>query len=97
MPTYITLYKWTQQGATNIKGAPERIKQAMAAAEKLGGKGVGVWATMGQYDLVSVGELPNDEAATALNLTIASKGNASSETLKAFTIEEFAKIVDSVP
>jgi len=97
MPTYITLYKYTQQGATNIKGAPDRIKQATAAAEKLGGKVIGVWATLGQYDLVAVGEFPNDEAAAALNLIVASLGNVSSETLKAFTPEEFAKIVASIP
>jgi uncharacterized protein with GYD domain len=97
MPTYITLYKYTQQGAANIKASPERLSQAIAAGQQAGGKVIGVWATMGQYDLVAVAEFPSDEAMATFNLALASQGNVSSETMKAFTPEEFAKIVAGVP
>ena len=41
MPTYIRLYKWTQEGLANIKD-PERIKRAKANAEKLGVRYIGI-------------------------------------------------------
>jgi len=97
MPTYVVLYKYTQQGATNIKQSPERLSKAIAAGKQAGGKVIGVWSTMGQYDLVAVAEFPSDEAMATFNLALAVQGNVSSETLKAFTPEEFAEIVASIP
>ena len=42
MPTYIGLYKLTDQGIKNIKDAPQRIEEAIKAAEAMGGKSFGV-------------------------------------------------------
>jgi len=97
MPMYVMLFKWTEQGIRNIKEAPARIESSVKAAEALGGKVLGVYATMGEYDLVSVGEWPSDEAASVTALAIASRGNARTTTLRAFTREEFAEIVKKVP
>jgi uncharacterized protein with GYD domain len=93
LPAYITLFKWTQQGLANIKAAPERIKQAKELTEKTGGKAIGVWVTMGEYDIVAISEGPDDFTAAARTLAIAQGGNVTSQTLKAFSEEEFAQIV----
>jgi uncharacterized protein with GYD domain len=97
MPAYITLYKWTQQGLANIKAAPDRIKQAKALIEKTGGRAIGVWVTMGEYDLVAISEGPDDAVAATTTLAIAQGGNVTSLTLKAFSEEEFAQIVAKLP
>ncbi len=97
MPAYITLYKWTQKGLANIKESPDRIKQAKALTEKMGGRTIGVWVTMGEYDLVAVSEGPDDQTAAALALALAGSGNVTSQTLKAFSEEEFAQIVSKLP
>jgi uncharacterized protein with GYD domain len=97
MPAYVTLFKWTQQGLANIKSAPERIKQAKALIEKTGGKAIGVWVTMGTYDIVAISEGPDDANAAATTLAIAQGGNVTSQTLKAFSEEEFAQIVAKLP
>jgi uncharacterized protein with GYD domain len=97
MPTYIGLYKLTDQGIKNIKDAPQRIEEAIKAAEAMGGKSLGVYTVLGEYDYVSVGELPNDETAVALALAMGSQGNVRTTTLKAFTKEEFAEIVKKLP
>ena len=97
MPTYITLYRWTEQGIKKVKEAPARIKENIKAAEKAGGRVLGVYATMGEYDLVAVSEWPNDEAATAMVLAQGSLGYSRTTSLKAFTIEEFADIVKKIP
>lgn len=97
MPTYITLFKWTDEGVKHVKDAPERIEASIKAAAGFGGKVHGVYITMGEYDLVSVGEWPNDEAATTTALAISSRGNVHTTTMRAFTPAEFAKIVKNLP
>jgi uncharacterized protein with GYD domain len=97
MPTYIALYKLTDQGIKSIKDAPGRIEAGIKGAEKLGGKVIGFYGVMGEYDYVAIGEFPNDEAATTFALVIGSLGNVRTTTLKAYTKEEFAAIVKKLP
>ena len=97
MPIYITLYNWTEQGIKNVKEAPARIQANIKAAEAAGGKVLGVYLTMGKYDLVAISEAPNDEAIAANLLTQGMQGNVRSMTLKAFTTDQFAKIVKKLP
>ena len=50
MPTYIGLYRLTDQGITNVKDAPVRLKKAIEGAEAMGAKVIGAYAVMGEYD-----------------------------------------------
>ena len=52
-----------------------------------------VYLTMGQYDLVSITQAPNDEVACKPILTIAGAGNISTCTLRAVDEGEFTDIV----
>ena len=97
MPTYIFLYKLTDQGIKNIKEMPQRLEKAIEASEAVGGKVLGVYSVLGEYDLVSIAEFPNDETVLNLALAFGSQGNVRSTTLKAFTKEEFAEIVKKLP
>lgn len=97
MPMYVGLYKLTEKGASDIKGSPERVQQAMKAWEAMGGKITAVVATMGEYDFVSVGEAPSDEAAVMHSAALVSTGTVTAQTLRAFTPEEFAALVAKLP
>jgi uncharacterized protein with GYD domain len=97
MPTYISLYKWTEQGVKNVKDAPARIAAAMKSAEAMGGKTIAIYVVMGEYDLVGIAEFPGDEAAVAYSLALSSLGNVRTTSLKAFTPAEFAEIVKKLP
>lgn len=97
MPTYIFLYKLTDQGIKNIKEMPQRMEKAIEASEAVGGKVLGVYSVLGEYDLVSIAEFPNDETVLSLALAFGSQGNVRSTTLKAFTKEEFVEIVKKLP
>ncbi len=97
MPTYITLYKLTDQGVKDIKNAPGRIEEGIKAFEAMGGKLVGFYAAMGEYDYVSIGEAPSDEVAMTFMLGLGSRGNVRTTTLKAFTTEAFAEMVKGLP
>jgi len=97
MPTYISLYKWTEQGIKTVKDAPARIKAVSKNAEAAGGKVLGVYLTMGEYDLVAISEAPDDETVAAALLAQGMMGNVRSTTLRAFTIDQFEKIVKKLP
>ena len=63
MGYYITLIRYTQQGAAKIKESPTRLDAAKKAAGAVGGKIHAWYLTMGKYDAVIVSEFPNDEAS----------------------------------
>jgi uncharacterized protein with GYD domain len=97
MQGYVTLFKWTNKAVADFKGSPERTKLNKAAAEKMGCRVIGIWVTEGEYDLVAVWEAPDDQTAAAFALTVASKGYVTSQTMRAFSEEEFAQIVAKLP
>jgi len=97
MQTYILLMKLTEQGIKDIKNAPKRMELAVQALEAMGGKMIGIYSVIGEYDYVAIGELPNDEAAMRFLLGLGALGNVRTTTLKAFTREEFSAIVQKMP
>lgn len=52
--------------------------------------------TLGQYDVVAVIEAPDDDAFAKVMLAIASQGRVPSQTLKAFTEDEYRSIVGAL-
>ena len=96
MATYITLLKWTQQGAGKMKDSPKRLDAGRKAFKKLGAEIKDVYLTMGRYDLVCVIEAPSDDVAAKALLQLASQGNIQSETLKAFNEDEYRKLIGSL-
>jgi uncharacterized protein with GYD domain len=97
MPTYVSLLKLTEQGIKNIKDAPSRVEQAIKAMESSGGKYIGFFAVMGEYDYVIIGEAPSDEAMMTYVLALGSLGNVKTTTMRAFTKEQFADVVKKLP
>ncbi len=97
MPHYVTLVRYTQQGAAKIKESPARLDAAKKAAEATQGKIHGWYLTMGKYDAMLISEFPNDEAAARFMLSTDAMGNITTHTLKAFTEAEYRKIVASLP
>ena len=97
MPIYITLYNLTDQGIKHIKDAPERLMENIKAAESMGGKMIGVYATMGEYDYISISEAPNDEVCMTFLLRLGAQGYVRTKTLKAFSKEDLGKMIAKLP
>ena len=93
MPGYNGLLKYTSQGIADIKESPVRIEQGKAKAEKMGISVVGAWITMGQYDLVIVGDAPDDKTMAAFMLALGGQGNVTTQTMRAFSEDEFKEVV----
>ena len=94
MPTYIGLLKLTEQGSKDIMNAPARIEEGIQLYQKMGGKVIGVYLVMGEYDYVTIGECPSDSVQTAFALALSSQGNVKTTTLKAFTAKEIPAMLD---
>ena len=92
MPHYISLVKWTDKGAQEAKESAQRIGNLLKFAEQHGAK-IQVFSTMGAYDFVAIAEAPNDETAMLVALRLESAGNARTQTMKAWPLEEAAKIL----
>src|SRR5690349_19823461 len=96
MPNYIVLVNWTDQGIKNAKDTIKRAKSFEGAIEKAGGKSLGIYYTMGKHDIVAIVEAPNDEIIASVLYTTGSLGNIRTETLKAFSMAEAAKIIEKL-
>ncbi|MDQ2854825.1 MAG: GYD domain-containing protein [Acidobacteriota bacterium] len=96
MPTYIALLKYTQQGAASLKNSPKRLDAGRKLFKKAGAEIKDTFLTMGRYDLVCIIDAPDDETVARLLLQLGSQGNVQSETLKAFSEEQFRKIAASI-
>ncbi len=97
MPTYITLFRYTQKGAQEIKGGPGRVDALKQAAKAAGGEIKAFYLTLGQYDGVVITEAPSDEVMASRLLQTGSMGYVQTETLRAFTESEYRKIVAALP
>jgi len=97
MPTYVRLLKFTAKGAGQIKGGPGRLQDAEKRAKQQGGEIKAFYLTMGQYNAVVIVEAPNDEAAVAGSMSAAQLGFIRAETMRAFTEDEYKKLVSTLP
>ncbi len=97
MATYIMLFRFTQQGRQYIKEGPTRVEAAKQAFRAIGAEVKEFYLVMGQYDTVFVVEAPDDETIATAALAVSSLGNVRTETLRAFTEDEYRKIIAAVP
>jgi uncharacterized protein with GYD domain len=93
MDTYIILINWTQKGIENVKDSPDRLDMAKKAFQAAGSKIKEFYLVTGRYDMVVVAEAPDSETVAKLALTIGKGGAVRTETLRAFTEEEYRKII----
>src|SRR5215472_909531 len=96
MSTYMLLCNYTDQGVRTIKDVPKR----RAAAQELG-KNFGVdikagYLAIGTYDLIIHAESASDDAMAKFVLSLASKGNVRTTTVKVFSQDESDKIIAAV-
>ena len=93
MPTYVSLIHWTDQGIKNYKNSPSRAADVTKLAESSGGRVRELLWTVGEYNLVTIMEFPDDETATAVLLQVGSVGNIRSNTMRAFSAGEMTTII----
>lgn len=96
MPTYLSLMRWTKEGVEKIKESPSRLEAGKKAVESAGGKIINFYMLMGEYDMAIVVEAPDDATLARISLSLASKGGVRTQTLRAFTEDEYRKIISGI-
>ena len=93
MPTYVSLFNWTDQGIRNVRDTLQRYERSRELQDKHGVRLEGIYWTVGPYDIVAIIEAPDDESATALLLEGSSLGNIRTTTLRAYDRDQISGII----
>ena len=93
MATYLTLIKFTQRGVKDIKDTCKRAAELQTHAKKHGIEVKEQYWCMGAYDGLIVFDAPDDETATAAMLSLSSRENVTTQTMRSFNAAEMSKIV----
>ena len=97
MSKYISLVKYTSKGIENVKESPNRLDAVKKLCESMDAKVEGFYLTMGRYDMILIMDAPDSATVAKLILKIASQGSVSTETLPAFSEEEYREIITYLP
>ena len=93
MATYIVLGKFTDQGIRGVKDTTKRADAFKAMAKKAGATVKDLYWTLGQFDVMTVVDAPDDATLAALLLSAGALGNLHTLSLRAFSAEEMGPIV----
>lgn len=96
MPTYISYCRWTPQGVQKLKESPTRLDAAKKSFESIGVKIKDFYMTTGEHDMVVISEAPDEDTVAKALLSLISKGSVTTHTVRAFTEDEYRKIVTSL-
>ena len=83
MPTYLMLTNLTAEGVRTLKNNPGRMAEVNQEVEQIGAKVVAQYATLGQYDFVTVVEAPDEKTMAKVSVELGSRGTMTSQTLTA--------------
>ncbi len=90
MPTYVMLTNLTADGVRTLKNNPGRVAEVNKEVEQIGAKVIAQYATLGQYDFVTVVEAPDEKTMAKVSVELGSRGTMTSQTLTALSSDELA-------
>jgi len=90
MPAFVMLTNLTPDGVRTLKNNPNRVQEVNKEVEQLGAKMIDQWATLGQYDFITVVEAPDSETMAKVSVELGSRGTMTSQTLPAIPASELA-------
>jgi uncharacterized protein with GYD domain len=91
MDTFLMFGKYSPEALKGISGA--RTKKATALIEKLGGRVKGIYALLGQWELVCIVEMPSIQAAMQDSVDLGKMTGIGFTTAPAVPVEEFDQLM----
>jgi uncharacterized protein with GYD domain len=92
MPRYVSLLRFTEKGAREIKNSAQRALDFKKAAEGAGAKVEAQYWMFGPYDGLLILNADNADAALRCLTELAAAGNVRTETMRAFDANEFGQL-----
>jgi uncharacterized protein with GYD domain len=94
MPTYLMLSNLTEKGTLTLNSNPARLREVNADLEELGAKVLHQWACLGEYDFVSIVDVPDDVTMAKISVKIGARGSVKFETLTLVSVDELLRVLD---
>jgi uncharacterized protein with GYD domain len=95
MATYVTLYRYTDEGIKGVKNAGEIAQGWQQEAQKRGVTVQSLLWLQGAYDALTIVE-GDDDAVNGLLLAIGAQGVLRTETSRAFTLDDLQRYVKGI-
>ncbi len=92
MSRYISLIRFTEQGARALGKSPARALAFRKAASQAGAKVEAQFWTVGAYDGLLIISAPNEKQALRCLAKLAAAGNVRTESMQALDADEFQAI-----
>jgi uncharacterized protein with GYD domain len=96
MATFIVLSDWTEQGVAKFENTVDRYEAGRSQLERMGVSVREIYWTLGNHDMVSIVDAPDDETLAAALLQLASLGNFRTTTLRALSADEMRTVIAKV-
>jgi uncharacterized protein with GYD domain len=93
MPTFVMLTNLTADGVRTLKNNPGRVAEVNKEVEQIGAKVVAQYATLGQYDFITIVEAPDEKTMAKVSVELGSRGTMTSQTLTALRSDQLADVL----
>ena len=90
MPLFVMLTNLTPDGVKTLKSNPNRVSEVNKEVEQIGAKVVAQYATLGQYDFVTIVEADDAQTMAKVSVELGSRGTMTSETMSAMESSDLA-------
>jgi len=88
VPTYLMLSSLTEKGTQTLNANPARLRGVNQDVEELGARILHQWASLGEYDFVSVVEAPDDLTIANMSVRLGARGSVRFETLPLVAVDD---------
>ena len=95
MPTYVMLTNMTADGVRTLKNNPGRVSEVNAEVEQIGAKVLAQYATLGQYDFITIVEAPDDMTIAKVSVALGARGSAKLESLPLIPVDELLRAFET--
>lgn len=90
MSTYVTLFNYSTEGFKEL--SEERRQQQIRLIESQGGRVIGAYGLMGEWDVLFITEFPDEQSAMRALVTTCQSGIGKTQTMTALPLEEFVQL-----
>ena len=90
MPLFVMLTNLTPDGVKTLKSNPNLVGEVNKEVEQIGAKVVAQYATLGQYDFVTIVEADDAQTMAKVSVELGSRGTMTSETMSAMDSTDLA-------
>jgi len=96
MPTYILFSTLTSQGRHTLHTNPDRVLGVNDEVEAFGCKVIAQYATLGQFDFITIVEADDNETVAHLSIDLGSRGTVNVSSVPALSVENLrSKLKDN--